>query len=166
YKLLEDNCLQIPFDKPLPGCRNPVPYLIVADAAFSLKRYMMKPYPFKGLTDSQAIFNYLLSRARRIVGNSFGILANKFRILLGKINLSADKTRGITLACCALHNFLLSESHLYQSDIAKLVDKEVPPSGLRQQGGNHPSATAMEIREKFQNYFNDVGAVEWQNNMV
>ncbi|KAF2890301.1 hypothetical protein ILUMI_15872 [Ignelater luminosus] len=50
--------------------------------------------------------------------------------------------------------------------IVKLVDKEVPLSGLRQQDGNHPSPTAMDIRDEFKNYFNGVGAVEWQNNMV
>lgn len=66
----------------------------------------MKPYPQRNMTREQRIFNYRLSRARRIVENAFGILSSRFRILLNAINLALDKTSTILLACCYLHNFL------------------------------------------------------------
>lgn len=85
------NRLKFPEDKCLPGRNKPVPHVIVADAAFPLSERIMKPFPFRNLTLEQRIFNYRLSRARGVVENAFGILANRFRIFLTTINLKPQK---------------------------------------------------------------------------
>ncbi|XP_022905463.2 uncharacterized protein [Onthophagus taurus] len=41
--------LDIPDRSPLKGRQLPMPYVIVADDAFALSDYLMKPYPFKNL---------------------------------------------------------------------------------------------------------------------
>lgn len=71
FEALENNLL------PPGGC-------LVGDDAFPLKTYLMKPYSKITLSLEQKVFNYRLSRARRIVENAFGILASRFRIF-GKL---------------------------------------------------------------------------------
>ena len=66
----------------------------------------MKPYPSRGLTTEQRIFNYRLSRARRVVENAFGILAHRFRCLLTTMQQHPSRIEKIVMACCVLHNWL------------------------------------------------------------
>lgn len=74
---LEEKTLSLPDPEPLPGGDIPVPYFIVADDAFPLRTWLMKPYPHRCIFRERRIFNYRLSRARRIVENTFGILASR-----------------------------------------------------------------------------------------
>ena len=74
----------------------------------------MKRYAFKNLCTEKRVFNYHLSRARRVVENAFGILANRFRIFLTPIAVVPETAVKIVLASCVLHNFLRAESaHRY-----------------------------------------------------
>ena len=82
---LERNDLHFPAAEPVPNSDLIVPYMIVADDAFPLKTYTMKPYSRHGMKQIERIFNYRLSRARRVVENAFGILSSKFRVLRAPI---------------------------------------------------------------------------------
>lgn len=44
FRNLENNDLNVPEPKPLPGTNIPVPYVIVADGAFGISQKVMKPY--------------------------------------------------------------------------------------------------------------------------
>lgn len=72
--------------------------------------YIMKPYGGRDLSAPKRIFNYRLSRARRTIENTFGIMSARFRVLRSPINMDAEKTRKATKATCVLHNFLLARS--------------------------------------------------------
>ena len=75
-KAFDSGTLGIPKPRILPNTtENPLPYVFVGDEAFPLKTNMLRPYPGKNLDEKLAVFNYRLSRARRIIENSFGILA-------------------------------------------------------------------------------------------
>ena len=79
-KALEQNSLNIPSVGELPNDGRKLPYVIAGDDTFPLKTYLMKPYPHQHLSREKRIFNYRLSRARRVVKNTVGILANRFRV--------------------------------------------------------------------------------------
>lgn len=100
--------MHFPEPQTLPGRNIDTPFVIVADDAFAFKPNIMKPFSGRSLSASQRVFNYRLSRARRCIENAFGIMSARFRILRTPINLDAAKTRRVTLACCALHNYLKS----------------------------------------------------------
>ena len=67
----------------------PVPYCFVADEAFQLRCDLMRPFPRRTacLSQDELVFNYRLSRVRRIVKNAFGILVQCWRIFSRKLNL-------------------------------------------------------------------------------
>ena len=79
---LESNQLQLPSPVPIPRSITTTPYTFVGDAAFPLKTYLQRPYPGRNLDDTKRIFNYRLSRARRTIENTFGILAARLQQLL------------------------------------------------------------------------------------
>jgi len=137
-KGLQMETLGIPSPEPLPGREKPVPFFIVADDAFPLKPYIMKPYPFRNVETQncsidenaeaerrkQRIFDYRLSRARRISENAFGILAARFGIFQHAMRLSPENATAVTLACLALHNFLIAQNDKVVLPEVGLVDRE------------------------------------------
>ena len=57
-----------------------VPQVLLGDEAFPLRCDMVRPFGRNTLTNERCIFNYRLSRARKVVEIAFGILANQWRI--------------------------------------------------------------------------------------
>ncbi|KAJ8043858.1 Protein ALP1-like [Holothuria leucospilota] len=177
---LERRSANIPPPTPFPGDERPVNHFIVGDEAFPLKDYLLKPYPHRNLDVPQRIFNYRLSRARRVVENAFGILANRFRVFQTNIALEPAKVEKLVLASCALHNFLRVEAG--NSYLNTMVDKEdfqthdlIPGSWrsdpqlsnaalFRNQNYNN---RAKQLRDYVCAYVNSqTGSVPWQWDMI
>ena len=108
--LLERNETKLPVPGKPVNSSEELPFVFVTDDAFSLKPYLMKPFPFRNQTPHQRIFSYRLSRARRVVENAFGIMAKRFRILQTPILLSPDKAVKVVLTFVVLHNYLRREN--------------------------------------------------------
>ena len=75
---LVDGTIEFPDSDSIPNDSQNMPYIILGDDAFGLRTYLMKPYSQRGLTHEQLITNYIISRARRVVENAFGILAQRW----------------------------------------------------------------------------------------
>ena len=104
---LLSNSLQLPEPCCISNRMSTFPFVFVGDEAFPLMKNLMRPYPGKFLPQHEQIFNYRLSRARRVVENAFGIAASRFRILRREIIAKPMKVERITMAVVALHNFLI-----------------------------------------------------------
>ncbi|XP_015363535.1 PREDICTED: uncharacterized protein LOC107161582 [Diuraphis noxia] len=70
----------------LPGSDKVAPHVIVGDEAFRLHKHILKPYTRKSAREnpSKTVFNYRLSRARRVTENAFGLLSQIFRIFISQ----------------------------------------------------------------------------------
>ena len=181
---ITNNTAGLPNKEPLPNDNLDLSYHIIADDAFALREWMMKPFSNKQLGKKQQIFNYRLSRARRVTENAFGILAHRFRCLLSPLQMDETRAMMIVLGCCTLHNIfceLNEPGYLYH------VDKEVIQGArnfiygtwrndrrsqdtytqLTRMRGARYSAIASKKREYLMQYFcSPVGMVEWQERMV
>lgn len=167
YNDLISGNLNTPPPEPVNGSLFGLPYVFVGDEAFSLRPDFMKPFNVNTLTAERRIFNYRLSRARRVVENAFGILSNRFRILHTSINLSLDKIDIVVLTCCMLHNFLRRNcaSYLPQEEVSEQSTFErrlTPLENTRRNVTNQ----AKSVREMYVQYFNGEGAVDWQDELV
>ena len=156
----------------------------MGDAAFPLKKHMLRPYPGTNLPEPQAVFNYRLSRARRVIENSFGILAARWCIFRRPIIADPSKVVAYTKATIALHNFLrTTESSVYcppgfidgEDGAGNIIagswrtetDSHGALNSLGQVGGNRYSRSAASVRDTFKDYFcSPVGEVNWQYNHV
>lgn len=180
WEKFENNTLNIPLPSCLPNTNETYPYVFVADEAFSLKCNLMKPFSQHELTNDRRIFNYRLSRARRVVENAFGILASKFGVFQKPINLSPEKAVKITMACCYLHNFLIETNQQLYCTRSILVEENLETGeiingyertenvlgSLKKTPTRNAREDAKLVREKYCNYFNKEGQVPWQTNMI
>ena len=113
YQSLGTRSLKLPEDTVLPNSEITLPYVFVGDEAYPLTTYLMKPYSRRTLDRSKAIFNYRLSRARRIVECAFGICASKWRILDKATETKVDTAMEIVKCIALLHNIIIDAEGLH-----------------------------------------------------
>lgn len=155
--------------------------VIVADDAFPLKTYLMKPFSGVHLPYDEKVYNYRHSRARRTVENAFGILVSRFRIFEKPIACNVSTTDKLVRTACALHNWLRYNSmgtyfprgsvDVQDTDRGEIIPGtwrsetcELP--SIRHFGSNHHSREAKAIRDGYKQYFMNEGRISWQDTMV
>lgn len=161
---LHANQLNIPNAQMLPqdDKGKPMPFMIVGDEAFALSRNILRPYPRRNLTVKQRIYNYRLTRARRMVECTFGILANKWRILHRPIDVELAFADYIIKACCILHNFVRKKDGI----VVEEEGYECPLESL-QPVGIRADTCGINVRDYFANYFlSPQGSIAWQYDKI
>ncbi|XP_069608213.1 uncharacterized protein [Ranitomeya imitator] len=175
---LKENKLALP---PNSDTTENMNFVFVGDEAFPLHPNLLKPFSQKTLTPERRIFNYRLSRARRVVENAFGIMANRFRVFHTAMNMKLSSIDSVVLACCVLHNFLRRRDATAYSP-PQYVDSVDPAngditqgewrldnhrvSGLESLGSGRNNDDATNCREKYCDFFNGPGAVSWQHQQL
>ena len=184
----ESGSLCFPPSEPLDGCSSvSVPYFFVGDEAFGLKPWIQRPYPGKNLPEDKRIYNYRLSRARRIIENSFGILAARWRIFHRPIQTKVETAENMVKAAICLHNYLRQTNgatycpsgfidseeatgQIRPGEWRTIVSEDGTSGALRSlplPRGTRYSTVANEARETLREYVNsDQGSVPWQWNVV
>ena len=139
----------------------------------------MRPYSGKALTsETRKIFNYGLSRTRRVVENTFDILVSRWRVFQKPIDAKLERIEKIILAAIALHNYLRQTDNAYCTPNGFVGSEDnsgniVPGQWRSILDGNslqnvRPirsqklTRTAIETREALANYLATDGSVSWQ----
>lgn len=159
-KRLVNGTLDLPEPSPLPGQDLDFPFYFAADEAFPLMCNIMKPYPKRGLTNKKRVFNGRLSRGRKSVECSFGMMSSKFRILHTTIALNINAVDTIVQAVCVLHNFIKKEEGVFSRPRGKKgndddIEVENEEHGRNTRLSNQRRATnpAIATREKLCDFF-------------
>lgn len=163
-RLLVENELNIPEEKPLPNDEKgkAMPFVLVGDEAFALSKFVLRPYPSRNLSVKQRIFNYRLSRARRMIECTFGILANKWRIFHRPLDTNLEFSDFIIKACCMLHNFVRKHDNLnFEDTLYECPLENISPVGVRS------DAQGFSTRDYLADYFiSPQGCVSWQYDKI
>ena len=178
---LQDGTIGFPDADPLPGDNQDVPYYFVGDDAFALQTFMMKPHSLRGMTREQRIFNYRLSRARRVVENAFGILANRFQVLMTSMQQGPETVKLIVKTCLVLHNLMRMRYPAMQNqqlDRPEGPNREQVELGawrndrnmldtITENAATRASREAKMLRNLLTHWVNSpAGSVTWQDRMI
>lgn len=165
-KMLKQNQLNIPGLTELPNAEGvKLPHVFLGDEAFSLNTNFMRPYPRSSLTTNtqRRIFNYRLSRARRVVECAFGILSNKWRIFHTNMTIPPDFAMLVTKTACVLHNYVRARDGYNFEDTLVHYFEDNPYQCSQHRSTNH----GRSVRDRFTEYFNSpAGEITWQNRYV
>ncbi|XP_052249754.1 putative nuclease HARBI1 [Dreissena polymorpha] len=103
---LKNATIGIPDQDQIPNDDQDMPYFILGDGAFGLRTHLMKPNSHRGLSKQVLITYYRISRGRRVVENAFGILAQRWQIVLTTMMQGPDTVKTVLEACICLNNLM------------------------------------------------------------
>ena len=173
---LEQGRLGFPPPEPLPGDDKDIPYFLIGDDAFPLREWMQKPYSQRGLEQDQRVFNYRLSRARRVSENAFGIMVQRWRCLLTCMQQEPQNCQDITHACLTLHNLLRDRAPAAAADFDREDDEgNLIPGAWRNNVqlhdpqavcGQRSSKEGKILRNYLCDYYNNYDKLPWQDRIA
>jgi len=81
--------------------------LLLADGGFALEEWLLKPYLREQLNAARKQYNKVLSSARALVEQAFGLLKGRWRVLHDVVSAETELVPSIMEACARLHNYLV-----------------------------------------------------------
>jgi len=81
----------------------------IGDEAFAFSEHVLRPYLNRNVSIQQRIYNYTLTKARRMVECVFDILANKLRIFHRPLAITPQFCNNI-VKICAYCTFAFAET--------------------------------------------------------
>jgi len=75
----------------------------------------LKPYLSEQLNDARKLYNRVLSSARAVVEQAFGLLKGRWRVLHDVVSAESELVPSIVEACVSLHNFLVERDDPWEA---------------------------------------------------
>ncbi|XP_060866068.1 putative nuclease HARBI1 [Metopolophium dirhodum] len=163
FKNLEAKSFNVPNYRPLPNTTTPMPFVLLGDQGYPLKEYLLRPYPFdKNLDSAKETFNYRLSKARRMIECTFGILVSKWRCLKTELQMNPEHVDIVIKTICLLHNIIIDKEGIDETLLEQVrrdptINSETHSVSRR---NNRSRTEAYIIRDTFKDYFTTVGAIK------
>lgn len=159
WNKLQNNSFNIPSPNFIIAINISILYAFVGDEVFGLSTNVLRPYAEKYLQDFKRTFNYRLSRARRYVECSFGILSNKWRIFHRPIDVNVEFAIDIVKCCCVLNNFVHDRDGYKFEDTLTIIGME----DLEYDNNLYVNRSVNRYRDALANYFvSEHGKIPWQ----
>nr|CAH7763577.1 unnamed protein product [Callosobruchus chinensis] len=170
---METGSFPFPQPRQIPRSTMTLPYVILGDQGYPLKKYLLRPYP-AGTAErprETEIYNYRLSRARRTVECAFGILVSKWRCLKTELQVEPHHVDKLVLTACLLHNILIDKEGLDKGVLQKIDSTNIVENARSTVTGprcyNRAGRDAYyNIRDQFKIFFNTVGATDFQDHQI
>lgn len=160
---LDQGQLNLPPNQPLPNDDTgpPMPFVFFADKAhtlFALTEHVQWPFGRRNLSIGKRIYNYWLTRVRRMVECAFSIMTNKCRILHRALDVNLSFCDSVIKACCILHNFVHQRDRVrFEDTLYECLLTSVNPTDVC---GSYSGATG---RDYFVKYFTSSReSIPWQ----
>lgn len=164
--------ITFPAPRPYPGTDGePQPCVIVSDGAFPLRPNLMRPFPGRGISREQRIYNYRHSRARRSSESTFGGAAVKWRVLYTRISTKPHTTISTVKAVCLLHNFLYDTNPEPQRPPGNFTPP-MPGTSINVEDAEDEdleefaTPQALRLREALMAYFVNENPLPWQDEQI
>ncbi|KAF7237348.1 Protein ANTAGONIST OF LIKE HETEROCHROMATIN PROTEIN 1, partial [Varanus komodoensis] len=93
-----------------------VPALILADGAYPMRKWLMKPYEGH-LGPRETLFNSILARCHDVVGRAFGRLKARWQCLTNRLPVAEENVVPVVTACAVLHNICETKGHALQEGL-------------------------------------------------
>ncbi|KAL4123037.1 hypothetical protein QTP88_015269 [Uroleucon formosanum] len=163
------NCtFKFPQDCALPNTNLVVPHVILGDQAFRLHKHILRSFSQKSARgdSGKTIFNYRLSRARRVTENVFGLLNQIFRVFYQPININPNTCDDLVIVTFCLHNmlrdaYLEKNGKIYYQFDSQQSNPDGNMTPLEHERG-FLSIEGLAVRDIFKDYFVNEGAVQRQ----
>jgi len=166
FKLLQTNKLHLPEPVTIPNTDIKLPYMFVGDEAFGLMPNLMRPFPRRYLDNEKRVFNYRLSRARRQVECTFGVVSSMWRIMRKTMEVAPSFATDIVKAVCVLHNFIQDKEPTRMNSISQNVSDTLQPWDSLQSHSGRAHSEAAAVRNALMAYFTSPGgSLPWQNDL-
>ena len=108
---MEPNKIQLAPDELLDDDKfSPLPYYLLGEHIFLLRKWLIEPYLGKCLTKEPKIYDYRLSRDHLVLENAFSILSAIWRLLNRPILANIEQAEQYVLDALVLHNYLRQTS--------------------------------------------------------